>query len=190
VWGENNGMSDRITQLPSVINELINQLQAARDRETSRCALDLVQALMEFHASGINRMMEIVDEQCGWQVIEKLGNDSLVSSMLLVHDLHPIALETRVAVALEKVRPLLRSHGGDVELVKIEGRQLTLRLIGACDGCSASSITIKTAIEQSISETAPDITWIEVVGGIHEADSKATVQLVSETQAQTNNCAA
>jgi len=167
-------MTDRATPLPIAIHELIDRLKASRDRETAGCALDLVQALMEFHGAGIHRMMDIVDEQCGWPALEKLGNDELVSSMLLVHGLHPLDVESRVGMALEKVRPLLRSHGGNVELVEVSGTVVRLRMTGSCHGCSSSADTIKNAIEQSISITAPDITSIEVLGGSDETASKTT----------------
>ena len=48
-----------------------------------------------------------------------LTADDLVSSLLVIHGLHPQDLETRVAAALDSVRPYLGSHGGNVELMDI-----------------------------------------------------------------------
>ncbi len=48
---------------------------------------------------------------------QALGDDELVSHLLLLHGLHPVPVEARVRGALEEVRPYLESHGGNVELV-------------------------------------------------------------------------
>ena len=53
-------------------------------------------------------------------IVDQLTRDDLVASVLLLHDLHPVDLETRVLGALEKTRPYLKSHGGNVELVGID----------------------------------------------------------------------
>ena len=53
---------------------------------------------------------------------DQLTGDELVASVLLLHGLHPVDLETRVRGALEKTRPYLKSHGGNVELVGIDER--------------------------------------------------------------------
>ena len=49
---------------------------------------------------------------------EALGEDELVSHLLLLHGIHPVPVEARVRTALDEVRPYLDSHGGNVELVR------------------------------------------------------------------------
>ena len=71
-----------------------------------------------------------------------------MASLLLVHGLHPYDVETRVARALDGVRPYLGSHGGDVELLGVtDDGVVRLRLLGSCDGCPSSSVTLKLAVE-------------------------------------------
>jgi hypothetical protein len=119
------GLKDRIQK----IDALISQIRDAGDPPIRDAALELVQTVMEFHAAGIDRMMEIVVEagEEGWKIIDCFRRDELVSHLLLLHDLHPSDLETRVREALEKVRPMLHSHGGNVELVEILGDVVRLR---------------------------------------------------------------
>ena len=50
----------------------------------------------------------------------RLAEDGVVASLMLIHGLYPVPLETRVQEALDTVRPYLESHGGDVELLRIE----------------------------------------------------------------------
>ena len=82
----------------------------------------------------------------------------------MLHDLHPEDTETRVARALVEVRPYLKSHGGNVELVKVDNGVAYLRLEGSCHGCPSSTITLKLAIEEAIYKAAPDLVELQVEG--------------------------
>ena len=88
----------------------------------------------------------------------------MVASLLLIHGLYPVELETRVHEALESVRPYMESHGGDVELLGIEDGVARLRLVGHCEGCPASEATLELAIKKALEETAPDLEGLEVEG--------------------------
>jgi len=149
------GLKERLQK----IDGLVAQIRGAADPETKKAALELVQTVMEFHAAGIDRMMEITSEagEAGWNIIDAFAADDVIANLLLLHGLHPVDLETRVRGALEQVRPYLTSHGGNVDLVEIENGVVTLRLFGSCDGCPSSSVTMKTAIEKAIHEAAPDV---------------------------------
>ena len=93
-----------------------------------------------------------------------LVEDPVVGSLLLIHGLHPVDLETRVLEALDEVRPYMASHGGDVELVGLEDRVARLRLVGSCNGCPSSASTLELAVTQALEANAPDLAGIEVEG--------------------------
>lgn len=72
--------------------------------------------------------------------------------------------ETTVAVSkeaveavLDEVRPMLRMDGGDCEVVSVEAGAVTLRLLGACDGCPLSMRTLKSGIERIVKEQVPGV---------------------------------
>jgi Fe-S cluster biogenesis protein NfuA len=121
-------------------------------------AVAAVRALVELYGEGLRR----IADRGG--LTEELAGDELVSHLLLVHDLHPVDVETRVARALEEVRPYLGSHGGDVELVGVSGGVARLRLNGTCDGCPSSSVTLKHSIETAIMRAAPELVSVEAEG--------------------------
>jgi len=149
------------------IDGMVRALEKTEDAGLRSKAQDLVQALMELHGACLEQMLEIVRSsgEPGKPIIEKFGDDQLVRSLLLLYGLHPVDLQTRVMQALEKTRPYLRSHGGNVELVSLDDAGVvTLRLTGSCDGCASSSATLKQAVEEAIYEAAPDVTGIEVPG--------------------------
>ncbi len=80
-----------------------------------------------------------------------------------MHGLHPYPVETRVEAALARVRPYLGSHGGDVELLGVdEAGVVRLRLLGSCDGCPSSAVTLQLAVEGAVEDAAPEIRGIEV----------------------------
>ena len=97
------------------------------------------------------------------QALDRLVEDELVASLLVLHDLHPKDTETRVVEALDQVRPYLGSHAGGVELLGVDPEGVVhLRLEGSCDGCPSSTMTVKLAIERAIEEAAPEVTAVEV----------------------------
>ena len=81
-----------------------------------------------------------------------------------MHGLHPESLPARVEQALESIRPFLATHDGDVELldVDVDLGAVHLRLLGSCDGCPSSTLTLRNAVEGAISEAAPEIVIIDV----------------------------
>lgn len=163
------------------IEEMVRAIEATADPVARENALSLMQTLMEIHGAGIERMMEIVFDsgEKGGEIIDQFGGDSLVGSLLLLYGLHPLDLETRVHQALDKVRPYLRSHGGDVEIIHISDGAVRLRLQGSCNGCASSAVTMKLAIEEAIYELAPDVTSLEVEGVVDQPALRSLVQLKS-----------
>jgi Fe-S cluster biogenesis protein NfuA len=99
-----------------------------------------------------------------YALLKTFSDDDLIGSLLLLHDLHPLDLETRVLQALDEVRPYLKSHGGNVELIGVDDGVARLRLEGSCNGCAASAITLKNTIEEAINKVAPDLERLDVEG--------------------------
>ncbi len=71
---------------------------------------------------------------------------------------------SEVQEALEKIRPMLRADGGDVELVEVTADGVVrVRLEGACHGCAMSRMTLKNGIERVLKEEVPGVTEVEAV---------------------------
>jgi Fe-S cluster biogenesis protein NfuA len=145
------------------IEQLLDELKATADPRAYERAEELLRSVSELYGAGLGRVVELaVDRAPG--LLDTFLEDDLLASLLLVHGLHPEALECRVEGALAQVRPLLRGHGGDVELLDIDpdAGAVRLRLLGSCDGCPSSSITLQLAVERAIVEAAPEIVRIDV----------------------------
>jgi Fe-S cluster biogenesis protein NfuA/nitrite reductase/ring-hydroxylating ferredoxin subunit len=150
------------------IEELLSQLERDLDGRAFEQVQDLISLVTELYGGGLGRILELLGDDA--PVREQLAADDLVASLLVLHDLHPLDLDARVRGAIESIRPYLGSHGGDVEILAIDGDEgvVELRMLGSCDGCSSSSVTLELAVERAIEEAAPEITRIDVGGG--EAD--------------------
>ncbi len=66
-------------------------------------------------------------------------------------------LETRIEKALDSVRPYLYKDGGDVSVVSVKGKKLTLKFEGNCSSCDLSNMTLKAGIEEAIKQHVPEI---------------------------------
>jgi Fe-S cluster biogenesis protein NfuA/nitrite reductase/ring-hydroxylating ferredoxin subunit len=148
------------------IETLIQEIDEFTDAHTRAVAGELVQSLLDMYGEGIARMLELIAlaDAPDYKLIQTLANDDLVSSLLLLHGLHPIDIETRIVQALDGVRPYLKSHGGNVEFVGVEDGVAYLRLEGSCHGCPSSTMTLKLTIEEAIYKAAPDLDRLEVEG--------------------------
>jgi Fe-S cluster biogenesis protein NfuA/nitrite reductase/ring-hydroxylating ferredoxin subunit len=143
-------------------------------------AEELVRLVVDLYGAGLERLLEIVHQHGGLGAsLEALAEDDLVASLLLVHGLHPYDVTTRVQHALENVRPYLGSHGGDVELLSIDGGVVRLRMLGSCDGCPSSSVTLKLAVEGAIEAAAPEVSAIEVEAATGQQKTGPTISVES-----------
>ncbi len=131
---------------------------AARER-----AEQLVREVVELYGTGLSRVIAAVGDQADSGILDRLVADDLVASLLLVHGLHPHDVRRRVSDALDRVRPYLGSHGGDVHLLDIVGDTVQLQFAGSCKSCPSSAVTLELAVEDAIRAAAPEVSSIEVV---------------------------
>ncbi len=162
------------------INGLVADLSGTSDPRLAEKAEDLVGLLMQFYGAGLRRMLQLADEAgaLDGSLLDGIVADELVSSILILHDLHPVDLATRVQAALDRVRPYLGSHGGDVEILGIDGDVVRLRMEGSCSSCPSSTVTLNFAIEEAILKAAPEISRIEAEGVEAPADTGPLIQLM------------
>ena len=60
-------------------------------------------------------------------------------------------LEKEILSTIDKrIRPMIQSHGGNIEFFGLEDGVVKVRLIGACVGCPSSIVTLKLGIEKML----------------------------------------
>ena len=67
-------------------------------------------------------------------------------------------LRRTIEIALDEIRPFLKSDGGDIELISIEDDSLVkVQLMGTCVDCTVNQMTLKSGVEMTIKKHAPQI---------------------------------
>ena len=64
---------------------------------------------------------------------------------------------------INRIRPALQADGGDCELVGVADGAVALRLVGSCQGCPSSTMTLKMGIERAIKSQVPDVQRVETI---------------------------
>ncbi len=129
-------------------------------------AVELRRAIEAFHKEGLTRIVRALKaDPRGAEILYEFVDEPSIYALFAMHGLVRADLRTRVERALDQVRPFLRSHGGDVELVEIEGTTATVRLSGACHGCSMSATTLRQGVEEALRTHVPEIERVVPTSG-------------------------
>ena len=119
------------------------------------------------HRAGLVTMVQAMRADDGARaVLFDLVDDPAVHLLLSLHGIIRPDPITHAGQVLDSVRPQLHSHGGDVSLVRIEEGTAFVRLEGACNGCSMSSVTLRNLVEEALVQGVPAISAVEVVAAV------------------------
>ncbi|CAN0583179.1 unnamed protein product, partial [Laminaria digitata] len=130
--------------LPSLLSDIsaLEQLADEWPEELRNAANARGEAIDALNAEAFKRLIKSLKEAPDFgPALKNAAADEIVYTVLRRHGILKPTLFERVEEALESIRPMLASHGGDVELVAIELPRVTVRFLGACDGCPASALT-------------------------------------------------
>jgi hypothetical protein len=160
--GEEREFQERVKKIGSLVQELDN----VADPAARTAAKALLQSLMDLHGTGLERVLEIVFQSgdAGSRVIDELGRDPLVSSLLILYGLHPQDLQTRVERKLEQIRSKLFKMGAEAESVSVNGGEVRLRIKADGHACGSTARSIRAMVEEEIYDAAPDLTSLTIEG--------------------------
>ncbi|MFN6519566.1 MAG: NifU family protein [Nostoc sp. CreGUA01] len=157
-----------MSNLEELVQE-INRFEAIISEwdESQRCvAVGLKRAIEALHKAALTNLIKNLKQE-SMPALRHAVSDEVVYAVLLYHELvkppkPPLA--QRIEIALEEVRPGLKSHNGDIELVAIKPPDtVEVKLIGTCSSCPASSLTLSQGVEQAIKNHCPEITKVIAV---------------------------
>jgi Fe-S cluster biogenesis protein NfuA len=131
-------------------------------RDTARAYRKAIDAL---HEEALRRLIKNLRDAGAGAALRDAAADPVVYAVLRHHGILKPSIAERVEAALDSVRPVLAQHGGDVELVGVEPPAASIRFIGACDHCPASTLTIDSAVKTAVRAACPEITEIVQVRG-------------------------
>ncbi len=153
----------RVQQVGDRIEELLGTLAGTGK---GAAAEELVTLLVGLYGDGLAHIVSALhdDGAAGSAMLDSLTEDPLLESLLLLHGLHPLDVDTRIQRALDRVRPYLGSHAGGVHYIGVTDGVAHLQLEGNCNGCPSSTVTVQLAIEGAVQDAAPEVTEIFVEG--------------------------
>ena len=154
------------------VEEILERLSASGDREACAAAEELVRTLMDFYGAGLARMLDLLRtdaaqpsaqpsavQPAGPAALDRLLRDELVSGLLVLHDLHPEDLPTRIGRALDGL------PGRPVELIGFDADTGTLRVrsvsAGGC-GCPSTSAAARQSVEDALGCFAAEVAAVEL----------------------------
>ncbi len=179
-------MNRELQELSGRVEALLDDARATGDPRAVDRGEELVRAVMGLYGAGLARVVELAaergggaagggaeggggdgaagDRPAGW-LLRLLADDEVVGGLLVLHDLHPDSVETRVRAALDRVRPYLGSHSGGVAFTGVDDDGVAhLTLEGSCHGCPSSAVTVTTTLERAVLEAAPEVVAVDVAG--------------------------
>lgn len=179
-------VSPDIPTLDNLLKDIqsLEQLVEHWDEQQQNTLNAIREGIDALHKEAFSRMIRALrEEPAAAAILRELAADEVVYAVFRHLDIIKPSLDERINEALQSVRPYLQSHGGDVELVDITPPDsVTIRLVGACDGCPASGLTLQEGVEKAIKEYCPEITSIhKAKGGVSAkpVDGVVPVQFVS-----------
>ncbi len=128
-------------------------------------------AIEDLHREAIRRLIASLKQDPGALAhLKQSLSDEVVYGVLRHLGLLKPSLQEKVEAALQSVRPMLASHGGDVELVRlVPPTNVEVRFTGACDGCAASQLTFVAGVKKAIQDACPEIQRVVEVRGLAAA---------------------
>lgn len=153
-----------VEKLAQALDDAVAGLAEVTDPSGQRVGQALRTSMDDVHrAALVHIVRHLREDPRGKELLFELVDEPIVRMVLLMHGLIRPDPMTLARTALEQVRPQLQSHGGDVELVRIEDGLAYVRLSGACNGCSMSAVTMRNGVEQALKAQVPGIVGVEVL---------------------------
>jgi Fe-S cluster biogenesis protein NfuA/nitrite reductase/ring-hydroxylating ferredoxin subunit len=150
-------------QLATRVDDAVKALESL-DPAARTVAEELKAAVEAIHRAGLVTIVRSLRaDDATRPVLFDLVDDPVVHLLLSLHQIVRPDPMTEATRALQEVRPQLQGHGGDVTLVRIDGGIAFVRLTGACNGCSMSSVTLRNLVEKALVDGVAAINGIEVV---------------------------
>jgi hypothetical protein len=152
------------------IEALVVELAAVQDVAV-RCRIEeLIRLLMQLHAEAVARMLAMMQIP-GFEArdgVERFAADPVVASVLMLHDLHPHDVRTRVEKALDLLRGSL---GTQVQLavVTVNDDFVRVRVDATPGGCATPIEGIRATVDAAIRDAAPAVGSVEVEAAIAAA---------------------
>jgi hypothetical protein len=142
------------------IEKLLEEFEQSAGPQARERAGELVGLLMNIYGAGLSRLIEILGASTG--MVERVAEDRLLASLLLLHGLHPESMETRIRRALQRVERGLEAQHVVLDGLEAGVARVRIEKNGGVSRWPAEALA--SIIERAVVEAAPDVEGLEIDG--------------------------
>jgi flagellar biosynthesis/type III secretory pathway protein FliH len=155
------------------IEGLVQEIESSADPALRATAKELVQSVLALHRAGIERILEMVCRagEAGATIVGSLATDDLVSSLLVLYDLHPEDFSTRVRRGVENAQQRLSRHGAALAVLALGNQTVHLRIEASGHTCASTTAQLESVVRGALLETAPDATEVLIDSALEQQAS-------------------
>ncbi len=152
-----------LEKIAGEIEEVLGKIKETSDevRELVSRLLELIDEFNRVPLIKIVRHLKSSEE--GKKLLMEMASDPDIYALFLKYNIVKKDIRVEIAKIIELIKPYVRSHGGDVELVDVKDDTVFVRMKGACQGCSQVGVTLTEGILEAIRNRFPQIKKIEQV---------------------------
>jgi NifU-like domain len=156
--GETPDVDGAVARIETLLDEFGDRL----DPRARQKAEELVQSLMEVYGAGLARILELIRESGGaaQPLLERMMDDKLVASLLLIHGLHVVDSRTRIREALSRVGRRLAPEA--IEFLDVTDGVAHVRINNGSNGCGSTAGQLAELVERTVREAAPEIEQVDI----------------------------
>ena len=162
------------------IERAVQRVNDLQDDGARTAALELMQSVMDLHGAAIARIVEVLGDSgdADRSALTSLGGDPLLCGLMVLYAVHPLSLEERIHRAIEKVRSQVQKQGGKVELLDVGEGLVRVSISSTGNGCHSSPDALKSLVEQSVREAAPEVIDFVAEGAASSASGFIPVNMI------------
>ncbi|MDP8960509.1 MAG: NifU family protein [Actinomycetota bacterium] len=145
----------------SQLDDLIQMFARHPDEGVQDAVVGVLRAVDVVHRGALQRLAAWLDAR---SLLDDAMADPHVELLFgLYRSLeHGEDEQARAEAAVEEIRPYVEAHGGQLEVVAADGGVVSIRLLGACDGCSGSTATLRGLVEEALRAELPEFVRMDV----------------------------
>lgn len=141
------------------LDEMLGQLEHIPGR-TAELALEAVETMTEIYGEALSRVVAASASRP--ELLAVYTGDELLRHLLLLHRIHPDAVDARAARAVDDLAPQLRSRGVSAQFAGVrDGVAHVVVSSGSCASCGADA-DLADVVRRHVVTMAPELTGVEI----------------------------
>jgi hypothetical protein len=137
------------------IESLLGELRESTEVRVWMRIEELVRLVTELYGAGLDRVVQLAGAHP--DMIDRMGADDLVGSLLILHEIHPLTLEQRVAKAIAGLEGALGKGGAGARISRLDpSREVEVTVTVAGGGCGSTADAVRQMVTDALVNAAPD----------------------------------